>query len=92
MFLPQLEALRNELETQIGRQKEELDALKQSLETRIKEVVTNHIRNQLHDMIKESLATVIEEKVRDEVRLSKLAVSLVNQWWEYSFPVKFRIA
>ncbi|RXW19220.1 hypothetical protein EST38_g6634 [Candolleomyces aberdarensis] len=58
----QLEALRNELETQIRQQKEELDALKQTLETRITEVVTNHIKSQVYDMIKDSLATVIEDK------------------------------
>ncbi|KAJ2914398.1 hypothetical protein MD484_g6012, partial [Candolleomyces efflorescens] len=63
----QLEALKNELAAQIKHQKEELDALKESLETRIKEVVTNHIKSQLYDMIKESLATVIEEKVREEL-------------------------
>lgn len=65
----QLNRLRDDLEHQIKSQREELDDLKSTLQTRIQQTAAHTIKTQLNDMIQKSVESVIEERVREELSI-----------------------
>ncbi|KAF6760193.1 hypothetical protein DFP72DRAFT_805518 [Ephemerocybe angulata] len=63
----QLASLREDLERQITSQKEELEDLKTTLESKIKQTAAEVIKTQLDKMIQDSVSSVIEGRVRREL-------------------------
>ncbi|KAF8897086.1 hypothetical protein CPB84DRAFT_1731458, partial [Gymnopilus junonius] len=65
----QLRLMQSALEKQIERQKAEVENLRSSLQTQIKEAVENKMRQELYDMIKGTIQQEIEEKVRQQLSI-----------------------
>ncbi|KAF8806477.1 hypothetical protein BYT27DRAFT_7191033 [Phlegmacium glaucopus] len=63
----QLNQVRKALDDQIARQKYEIEALADTLKTKIKEVVKEKMKSQLHDIVKASIREKVAEKVRNEL-------------------------
>ena len=78
------------MDDQITRQKIEIDVLGDRLRTKIKEVVQEKIKAQLHDMVKASIAEKVEEKVRNEVKCFERAQIAELSYLYRSSPFKYR--
>ncbi|KAF9485948.1 hypothetical protein BDN70DRAFT_794913 [Pholiota conissans] len=63
----QLQNIKSALEAQITQQKLQVEAVKSTLQAKVKEAVEAKIRSQLQDVIKHSVQNVIEEKVRQQL-------------------------
>ncbi|KAF8967934.1 hypothetical protein BDZ97DRAFT_1802022, partial [Flammula alnicola] len=65
----QLRQIKSALEEQIARHKAEVEALRSTLHTKIKEAVEEKIRDHMQDVIKNSVQQVIEEKVHYQLSI-----------------------
>ncbi|KAF8176522.1 hypothetical protein BJ912DRAFT_986806 [Pholiota molesta] len=63
----QLKRIKSTLEAQITRHRAEVEALRHTLQAKVKAALEARIRDHLHDVIKGSVQDIIEEKVRQEL-------------------------